>query len=167
MTRKIKILSVTLALMCAFVLTVSAETVESGTVSSTALNYFTGIVNKLPTNSDYVIYRTGDYTSAMVYGFDFNLTGNVISASDCTKVVYDTRSGYGTSYVPTVTTSELSTFSLTTSSSSIIYSSVGSWASVGDNKRDTVDYILWSLVFLIMLFCIFKFVRYRRSYINL
>lgn len=167
MTRKIKILSVTLALMCAFVFTVSAETVESGTVSSTALNYFTGIVNKLPTNSDYVIYRTGDYTSAMVYGFDFDLSGDVISASDCTKVVYDTRSGYGTSYVPTVTTSELSTFSLTTSSSSIIYSSVGSWASVGDNKRDTVDYILWSVVFLIMLFCIFKFVRYRRSYINL
>ena len=130
--RKIKFLFVFVALMGVLTLSVSAETVENGTVNSTALNYFTGIVNKLPTNSDYVIYRTGDYTAAMVYGFDFDLSGNVISAAECTKVVYDTRSGYGSSYVPTVTVSDLSSFSLTTSSSSIIYSTVGSWSTVGD-----------------------------------
>lgn len=155
-------------LMSCFTLSISADTPDDGTVNSTALNYFTGVVNKLPANSDYVIYRSGDYTSVMVYGFDFELDGSVVSADDCTMLVYNQRgSGSGNSYTPTFTSSALASFQLSTSSSSIVYSSLGSWPAVGDTSKDNLTYILWSVIFLILIFVVYKHFRNRRHYINL
>ncbi len=169
MKRFLMFLCCAAVLMSCVTLTVFADTVDEGTINSAALNYFTGVVNKLPANSHYVIYRTGDYTTAMVYGFDLELSGSAIrSSSDCTKLIYNSRgAGSTTSYTPTLSSSELTSFQLSTSDTSIIYSSLGSWASVGDSSKDIFTYILWSIVFLILIFIVYKHFRNRRHYIDL
>lgn len=159
-----------LSLMGALVLPSAAETPDSGTINSAALNYFTGIVNKLPANTDYVIFRTGDYTASMIYGYKFVVDGNDISSSEvCRRCDYNTRgTGDGNyNYNPTVENSQQTGFSLTVNKSSIIYSSVGSYPSVGEASRDNISYILWTVVFLVLIFIVFKFFRNRRHYINL
>ena len=154
--------------MGVLVLPVSADSPDNGTVNSTALTYFTGVVNKLPENCDYVIYRSGDNTTNLVFGSNFKLNNNTITSSKCTQMIYNQRGmGSGTQYVPTISKSELNSFNLSTSDSSIIYSSLGSWSSVGDTNRDNISYILWSVVLLVLLFIVFKFHRNRRHYINL
>lgn len=156
-------------LMSCFLLTAAAESPDSGTVSSSPLNYFTGIVNKLPANSDYVIYRSGDYSTTLVYGFDFSFSDSAIkSPGECTQLIYNTRGfGSGTSYTPTLTTNTYSSFTLSYDDTSFIYSNLGHFPSVGDTSKDNLSYILWSVVFLIFLLVLFKFLRNRRHYINI
>lgn len=156
-------------LMSCLAFTVSAETPDTGTINSAALNYFTGVVNKLPANSDYVIYKSGDYTSAIIYGFDFTYSDSeIISPAECTQIIYNTRgSGSSSSYVPTLATNSYSSFTLYYDDTSIMYSNLGPFSSVGDTSKDNFTYILWSIVFLIFLFVVFKHFRYRRQYINL
>ena len=154
--------------MSFFTLSIFADTPDDGTLNSTALNYFTGVVNKLPANSDYVIYRSDDYTSVMVYGFDFKLNNSIVTAEDCTMLIYNQRgSGSGTQYTPTLTEAVVTGFQLTTKNTSIIYSNLGSWASVGDTSKDNTNYILWVLVILVFLFVVYKHFRNRRHYIDL
>lgn len=156
-------------LMSCFLLTAAAESPDSGTVSSSPLNYFTGIVNKLPANSDYVIYRSGDYSTTLVYGFDFSFSDSAIkSPGECTQLIYNTRgSGSGTSYTPTLTTNTYSSFTLSYDDTSLIYSNLGHFPSVGDTSKDNLSYILWAIVFLILLFVVLNFFRNRRKYIDL
>lgn len=167
--KKLLIFLCCVALMHALVLPASADSVDSGTINSTALSYLTGVVNKLPANSDYVIYRSGDYTTTLIHGYNFNLEDNRISSDgDCVSIVYNQRgSGTGSSYVPTVDSSEFSGFYLNVNNTSIIYSSVGSWPSVVDSNKNNVEYILWTVVLIVLLFIVFKFHRNRRHYINL
>lgn len=168
--KKILIFLCLLLLIGSTVLTVSADSPDEGTLNSAALNYFTGVVNKLPSNCNYVIYRSGDYAGTMVYGYDLELSGsNFVCDTSCFCLVYNARgSGSGSyDYTPTVTQSSLGKFQLTTSNQNIIYSSLGDFSSVGDANKDTFTYILWSIVLLILLFVVFKFHRNRRHYINL
>lgn len=159
-----------IVLMSVVTVSCSAATPDSGTINSAALTYFTGVVNKLPENCDYVIYRSGDYSANMVYGYNFELSGSSISAGDCIELVYDARgssSGSSYNYEPTISWSELSGYVLNTSSTSIIYSSLGSWASVGDTSKDNISYILWTIIIFLFLFIVYKTIRNRRHYINL
>jgi len=167
--KKIFVFICVFALMQALTLPVFADTPDSGTINSTILNYFIGVVNKLPENSDYVIYRSGDYSGTLVYGYDFVLNGNNISSSEeCTKIVYDTRGSGSTGYyTPSLKETTINSYSLDVSDDCIIYSSLGYWASVGDTSKNNISYILWAIVFLILLFVFFKFFRNRRHYINL
>lgn len=166
--RKIILILIVAVLMSFTALPVLADTPDSGTVNSAALTYFTGAVNKLPPNCDYVIYRSGDYSATLVYSFDMSLSGKTFTAPSCTKFVYDSRgTGSGTSYTPKLTVSDINNFTLSTSDNHILYSSLGYYASVGDTGKDTFTYILWSVVILILLFIVFKFFRNRRHYINI
>lgn len=168
--KKLLIFLCCVALMHALVLPASADSVDSGSINSTALSYLTGVVNKLPANSDYVIYKSGDYTTTLIHGYNFNFTDSSISSSDkCTAITYNQR-GFGSgvsSYVPTINSSEQNSFSLNLDNTSLIYSSVGSHPSVGDSNKNNVEYILWTVVLIVLLFIIFKFHRNRRHYINL
>ncbi len=166
--KKIFVILLVVALMSCVALPVLADTPDEGTLNSAALSYFTGAVNKLPPNCDYVIYRSGDYSACLVYSYDMILSGKTFSAPSSTKIVYDSRgTGSGASYTPKLTVSDISNFTLTTSDNHILYSSLGSYASVGDSNRDTFTYILWSIVILVLLFIVFKFFRNRRHYINI
>lgn len=151
------------------VLIVSADTPDEGTVNSAGLTYLTGVVNKLPPNCHYVIYRSDDNSARIVYSSELTLNGSQFSCnSPCTSLTYNSRgSGSGASYTPTVTLNSLQNFSLTTSNNHILYSSLGSYSSVGDTNKDTFTYILWSIVLLILLFVVFKFIRNRRHYITI
>lgn len=153
---------------CIF-LPVLADTPDEGTINSAALSYFTGVVNKLPSNCNYVIYRSGSYAATMVFGYDLVLSdSSFVCDTACTRLIYNSRgSGSGYDYIPTITESTIGNFNLTTSDTSILYSSLGSFASVGDSNKDTFTYILWSIVLLILLFVFLKFFRNRRHYINL
>lgn len=166
--KKLLIFLCLLLWICSTVLTVSADSPDEGTVNSAALNYFTGVVNKLPTNCNYVIYRSGDYSAAMVYGFELELNNNTFSSPSCTRLIYDTRGTGSTGYYsPTVSENSIVNFNLTTSNNHILYSSLGSYSSVGDTNKDTFTYILWSIVLLILLFVAFKFFRNRRHYLTI
>lgn len=147
----------------------SAETPDVGTINSAALNYFTGVVNKLPENCNYVIFRSGDYTATMYYGYDLELQGsNIISSKECKAIIYNTRgSGTGSSYNPTIDIYDAASCNISTSDTSIIYSSLGSWASVGDTSKDNISYILWTIIIFLFLFIVYKTIRNRRHYINL
>lgn len=157
-------------LMSCFVITSFAASPEDGTPNSTALSYFTGVVDKLPANTDYVIYKSGDYTTNMVYG-ELILDSDTFTSSNCTQLVYDQRGkAYGTGYnqyYPTYIETSLSGFQLSVTSSSILYSNLGNYSTIGDNQKDTFTYILWSVIILIFLFVAYKHFRNRRQYINL
>lgn len=167
--KKLIFLLCVFALICVNLLSVSAATPDSGTVNSTALSYFEGIVDKLPANSDYVVFKSGDYESTLFYGFDFELTDSqILCTSDCTQVIYDSRaSGSNYNYYPEITQTSINGFTLNYNNASILYSSVGSWASLGNPLKDIVSYVLWSIVFLIFIFIVFKMIRNRRHYLNL
>lgn len=155
-------------LMSCIVISTCAAEPEDGTLNSTALNYFTGVVDKLPANTDYVIYKSGDYTTSLIYG-ELNLDSNVFSAGDCVQLVYNQRGKqYGNNqYYPTFTETSLSGFQLSVTSSSILYSNLGNYSALGETQKDTFTYILWSVIFLILLFVVYKHFRNRRQYINL
>lgn len=166
--KKIIFILIVAVLMSSTVLPVLADTPDEGTLNSAALTYFTGAVNKLPPNCDYVIYRSGDYSACLVYSYDMTLSGKTFSAPSCTQIVYDSRGSGSTGYYsPTLSASDINNFTLTTSDNHILYSSLGHYASVGDTGKDTFTYILWSVVILILLFIVFKFFRNRRHYINI
>lgn len=67
-----------------------------GTISSTYLDYFTGIVQKLPYDEHYVIWKSGDYRYTLAYGEGISLNGSVFSG-DC-NVVQIYRSSGSNSY---------------------------------------------------------------------
>lgn len=169
MKRFLIILFVLLLLISAVSMCATADTPEEGTISSAALTYFEGIANKLPQNCHYVAYKSDDYTAEFVYGYGLELDGTTISSDDdIVRVTYNARgSGSSGYYTPTLSEAVYNSFNLTTSDKSIIYSSLGSWATLGDPKKDTVSYILWALVGLIFIFVTFKMLRNRRHYINI
>lgn len=151
---------------------VSAASVSTGTIPSAALDYFEGIIDKLEPGEDYFVYKSSDYTSVMIYGYGLKLDGSVLSATDVTQLTYNTRgassgtSGYN--YNPTFTSAEVSFVQINTDQTSIVYSSLGNWSSLGNQKsNDILTYILWSVLLIFFIVIIFKFFRNRRSYISL
>lgn len=169
MKRFLVIFLVLLLCISALSMCAGAVTPDEGTIQSAALTYFEGLANKLPPNCEYVCYRTGDYTSEFAYGYGMRLDGrDIVSEEDVTIVTYNSRgSGTNMSYVPTISESRYNSINLTTTNTSIIYSSLGSWGSISNSKNDEVSYILWALVGLIFIYITFKFLRNRRHYINL
>lgn len=166
--KKLFIFLCCVALMHALLLPISADSVDTGSINSSALNYFEGVVNKLPSNCHYVIYKTGDYTSSLLYGFDLELNGsNIVSSSECTELIYNQRVSSNSGYYPSFSTVVHDSYFLSTSETSMIYSSLGNWPSVGDSNKNNVEYILWTVVLIVLLFIVFKFHRNRRHYINL
>ncbi len=153
-----------------FPISSSAASVDVGTINSGALTYFEGVIDKLETGEQYFIYRSGDYSATMLHGHQLKLSGSVISGSKVNQIVYNTR-GQNTGnnqYTPTIDISTLDTVEVNTSRTSIVYSSLGSWATLGNQKsNDTLSYILWSVIFIVFIIVIFKFFKNRRSYISL
>lgn len=151
-----------------FALPCSAASVSTGTINSTALNYFEGVVKKLPAGTDYILYKSGDYTTDLVYSSDLQLSDNTVSGTDLTCLRYNTRSyTSGNNYTSTYTEYHYQTFDLTTDDFSICYSSLGNWSDISDNSNTTLNYILYAVIFILFIIVAFKFIRHRRSYIDL
>ncbi|MGL6220110.1 MAG: hypothetical protein ACRC36_18855 [Lacrimispora sphenoides] len=61
-----------------------------GSISTSVLTYFQGMVEKLPTDSHYVLFRQSIYGYRLVYGSDLRLTGSNFSGTGLSYVTYDT-----------------------------------------------------------------------------
>lgn len=165
--KKIFIISICLLLFL-FPLSAAADTVDQGTISSAAVNYFEGVVNKLPAGYDYFIYKSGDYTATMIYSSDLTLTDSVVSGTDVTQLIYNSRSQSDNyNYIPSFTESHLESIAIVTDYYSIAYSSLGSWSALGQTSNNTLTYILYSVILILLIFVVFKLIRNRRHYINL
>ncbi len=148
----------------------SAASVDAGTIPSQAETYFEGIIDNLDTGEDYFIYKSGDYSAVMLHGYDLTYSGSVVTGKNVTQIIFNTRgvSNGNYNYNPTINFSTVSSVQIDTDQTSICYSSLGSWATLGDQKtNDTLTYILWTLVLILFVIIIFKFFRNRRSYISL
>lgn len=163
---------VVLLILVSFILpfSASAASVDSGTINSSALNYFEGIIDKLDPEEQYFIYRSGDYSATMLHGYELTLSGSVVSGSNVTQIVYNSRgiADGSYNYTPTIDYSTLESIQVSTDRTSIAYSSLGSWSTLGDQKQtDLLTYILWIVLLVLFVIIIFKFFRYRKGYISL
>lgn len=145
----------------------SADTVQVGSVNSSALNYLSAVVYDNPL-CHYVIYRVGDYETKLVYG-DLSFENNVITSVGAVNVVlYNSRGGSdgGYSYYPTVSFSTSNSFTLTVNNSSLIYSDLGSFASV---QRESFlgDYIHYAIEFLGLVMLFLSFFVFNRGRVHL
>lgn len=168
--KRFLIIFLTLILFIFFSFSVSADSVYDGTINSNALNYLSGIVDDLPPNTEYLIFKSGDYTAKLVYGTELMLNGSTVSGSDVNTVLYNTReyTGSGTQYTTSITEEKAATFTADLDMFSIVYSSLGNYPSVSNKTtNNTLTYILWTIVLFLFIFVAFKFFRNRRSYVNI
>ncbi len=146
----------------------SAASTAEGTISSEAKTYFTGVVQKFKNGTDYVCYKQGDYSFVLVSSEDLNISDSIFSCSSGKMYLYNTRTGSSGYYVPNYSVTDITSFQLTASGSSILYSSLGDYAALIDSKPSKLlSYILYAIIFGIFLLIILKFRRNRRSYISL
>lgn len=155
------------------VFSASAVQVSNGAIPSAALEYFEGVVIKLPEHYEYFLYRSGDYTSVLVSSEDLHLDGSVVSGTNVTCYEYNTRAQNGgyNQYTPAYTKYTYDSIQIDTDIYSIAYSSLGDWSPLISREESKsynwIQYILWSVVLILLVFICFKLIRNRRSYISL
>lgn len=95
-----------------------------GTLSNTYITYFRDIVAGIEPTKKYVAYRSGQYSYTLAVG-NLSITGtNISSADTVTLYVYQTSSGYNSSYTYNVST--VTDFSLNVGNY-IVYSNLGNF----------------------------------------
>lgn len=161
MVRKItSIILVCLVSICCFATSTQAvdyDVYESGTLSSTYTTYFKDILSGQSILSDYVAFRSGQYTYTLVVG-DLDYNGS-FSSSDTVKVFeFDTQSGYN-SYTK-YTVAEENSFYLNTIDT-VVYSNLGDYPHLIERGAniETINTILLFVIFLS--FVISRFFRSR------
>lgn len=155
------------SLILIFSISVVNASVASGAVNSSALNYFSTIVADLPDNVDYFLFKSGDYTTTLIYG-DLDLVGSRIVGTDSIQLIYNSRDYQSTTaYYPSIMKSQLTSVSINTSKFSMAYSNLGDWSRIPRNSHTEVNYLLYVLIFAVFLYVFFKFRKNRRSYIDL
>ncbi len=151
--------------LCVF--SVFADTPTQGTINTSALTYLSAVVYDIPLE-DYVIYRSGEYVTTLVYG-NLEFDNNTFTGVDVLNVVqYDQRGIQSDqwNYQPTVTRSTSEDFSLDVDTSSLIYSNLGSFASV-DRESHTFEYVHFFVEFLFSVLLIISFFIFNRGKIHL
>lgn len=118
-----------------------------GTISSTMVNYFDGVLNNYP-NKDYIIWRDSQYIYYCAVGpIDFN--NSVYTSSDCDLYSINTYQQYNSTYV--LNHSHITNFSLNNSSRYIVYSSLGDMPNIQE-RGSTYEY---QIVFLLFIFALY------------
>lgn len=113
--------------------------IYEGSYSSTTLDYLCGFV---PSMSDYVTYRSGQYTYQLYYGTGFSVNGRNISGSGF-SVTYN-------SYSQTVSFAEDVSFNVSTSNAAYVYSNLEGYSDY-TGLREVSDSAFQSII----LFAIF------------
>lgn len=113
--------------------------VYEGSYSSSTLDFICGFV---PSMSDYITYRSGQYTYQLYYGNDFAVNGRNITGSG-SSVTYN-------SYTQTVSFSENVTFNVSTSNAAFVYSNLEGYSDY-TGLREVSDSAFQSII----LFAIF------------
>ena len=68
--------------------------VFDGSISSTQVTYFTGIVSRFSPSIHYVFFRQSQYEYRLVYSPDLDYNGTVFTAPSAEYVLYNTRDNY-------------------------------------------------------------------------
>ncbi len=68
-----------------------------GSISSTYIEYFRGLVSKLPVDSHYLFFRDGQYSYILYYSDELSLSGSSVSGSAVSYYRLSTYNGYGLS----------------------------------------------------------------------
>ena len=123
--------------------------VYDGSVSTSVLTYFRGMVEKLPPDSHYVLFRQSQYIYRLVYGKELECIGNRFTGTDMMYVTYDTRD-----YV--LSSGNEGTFSLNTGNY-IVYSDIGDIYPV--LVEGVKNYEFKALLFLCTMYLLFVIVR--------
>ena len=98
----------------------------NGTISDTYLDYFEGIVQKLPFDSHYVIWRSGEYAYTMAYGEEVTLNNGRFEG-DCNVVnLYRDGTNYTSSWYVGYDTDSLNL----SASDLFVYSDLGMYPTV-------------------------------------
>lgn len=70
-----------------------------GTISDTYLDYFEGVVQKLPPDEHYVIWKSGDYEYTLAYGDEITENdGSFYGECDTVTIYRDNSSSYNTNW---------------------------------------------------------------------
>ena len=165
--RKIITFTISLILLSFMVFSVSADTVYVGSINSSALSYLGDVVYDNPLEN-YVIFRTGEYETKLVYG-DLVYENNTISAKGVVNVVvYNQRGGNdgSYSYYPTINYNTADSFTLTLNNSSLIYSNLGDFASV-DRVSHIGEYLHYGIEFFALVMLFLSFFIFNRGKIHL
>ena len=124
----------------------SYETFDTGSISSTVVNYMSDVIPKLG-NVHYVLFRSGQYTYRLYYSKDLEYAGNgSFRASEADCLVYDTR-------YYTWTEEAESDFSLS-AGNYLVYSDLGGYPMLSSGETST-----WLLVVLGAVYFVFIIVR--------
>ena len=153
MVRKvINIVVICILLVGAFCTQANAEThsiYTEGNMNTTYITYFEDILSGTDLKSNYVAFRSGQYTYTMVVG-DLDINNNVISLNGTGKEYIFTQSGnYNSQY--TYQVKNISNFSLNTGNY-IIYSDIGDYPQL--IERGAKFEILQTLLIFIVCLCI-------------
>lgn len=92
-----------------------------GSISTSVLQYFRDVVEKLPPDVDYVFFRSGQYDYRLVYSDSLELSGTNFSAGNASYISYNNRYS-----APVWAAGNEGHFSLT-AGSSLVYSSLGDY----------------------------------------
>lgn len=71
----------------------SYNSVYEGSYSTSQLSYFSGIVERLAPDKDYVLFRQSRYQYRLVYAEDLEVDGSTFRSSSADYVLYDTEDG--------------------------------------------------------------------------
>lgn len=64
---------------------------QSATISTDIVNYFRGIVSKLPFGYHYVLFRSGTYQYIFAYGFDLSFNGSQFIGTSIDVITYNSQ----------------------------------------------------------------------------
>lgn len=99
-----------------------------GTISDTYLDYFTGIVEKLPYGTNYVIWKSGEYEYTLAYGDQLELDGTRFTGTDCSVVqIYRQSENYSSNWLVRNLTDDVEV----SAGNLFIYSDLGMYPGVG------------------------------------
>ncbi len=123
--------------------------VYDGSISTSVLTYFRGMIEKLPPSSHYVLFRQSQYIYRLVYGENLACSGNHFTGTDMMYITYDTRD-----YV--LSSGNEGSFSLN-AGNYIVYSDIGDIYPV--LVEGVKNYEFKALLFLCTVYLLFVIVR--------
>lgn len=130
-----------------------------GTISSTYLEYFEGVIQKLDPNEHYVLWKSGDYEYTLAHGEELQLDGSTFSGDCSTVKIYRSDSSSYSSDWYVDYGADVVSFS---ADQLFCYSDLGDYSTLqrGDNNVQS-----WALLFAIGFFVVFIVCRDIFNYV--
>lgn len=137
---------------------------DSGNISTTYIEIFEDVLNSVPVSSDYVFFRSGQYTYTMVVG-DFEYNNKVFSGEKYTEYTLTTSSSGYTQNTHHYNVAEGQNLNLN-ASNYLIYSNLGNYPTLIERGSSYDFTLLYAFVIFGLACCvrpIFQFVLRRSS----